>query len=127
MKKKKKSILLVEDDPMVQLVTLRVLAKHGHTVDIAKNGLEAIKCVIARRSKQAFDVILMDLEMPILNGYETSMELRNYGYSNPIVSFSSKKHLKKLATKFMDFSINKPLDLRELFFKLEKRYAQLLR
>lgn len=120
MGKKRKTILLVEDDSMVQLTTLKVLAKYGHKVDIARNGLEAIKRVISKKSKKAYDVILMDLDMPVLDGIETSIELRKYGYENPIVSFSSKKHLKRLNKKrIMNFSVNKPLDLKELFSKLE--------
>ena len=109
-----KKILLVEDDPMVQLATIKALSKYGHQVEVADNGMDALKMVMATKSKTGYDLVLMDLDMPILDGFETSVELKKYGFLNPIVSFSSKAHLKRLEhRRLIDFSISKPIVIEE--------------
>ncbi len=66
------SILLVEDVPMNQLLARTVLEKEGYTVTIASNGLEALKLL----SEQDFHLVLMDIQMPILDGLTTTKIIR---------------------------------------------------
>lgn len=67
------SILLVEDNGVNQLLVKKVLAKTGCKVDVASNGLEAIECLKATK----YDVILMDVQMPEMDGHEATQYIRN--------------------------------------------------
>ena len=65
-------ILLVEDNEVNQLVALRLLEKQGHTVKVAPNGKKALEAL----EQEAFDVILMDIQMPEMNGWEATEAIR---------------------------------------------------
>jgi two-component system sensor histidine kinase/response regulator len=65
-------ILLAEDNPVNQLVASAILQKRGHRVTIAKDGREAV----ARARESRFDVVLMDVQMPEMNGLEATAALR---------------------------------------------------
>src|SRR5262249_61372335 len=64
-------ILLAEDNVVNQKLALRLLAQMGYRADLAANGLEAIDAV----GRQAYDVVLMDVQMPELDGFEASREI----------------------------------------------------
>ena len=64
-------ILLAEDNVVNQKLALRLLAQMGYRADIAANGLEAIHAV----ERQTYDVVLMDVQMPELDGFEASREI----------------------------------------------------
>ena len=66
-------ILLAEDNPLNQILAVRLLEKHGHAVTIAENGKEALSIL----SEKEFDVILMDAQMPEMDGYETTKSIRS--------------------------------------------------
>lgn len=68
-------ILIVEDNLINQKVTLAFLKKWGSTYKIANNGKEAVEMV----QQERFDLILMDLQMPVMNGVEATKEIRNFG------------------------------------------------
>ncbi len=65
-------ILLVEDNAVNQLVALRLLEKYGHTVSVASNGKKAL----AALEQQQYDLILMDIQMPEMNGWEATRAIR---------------------------------------------------
>ena len=66
------NVLLVEDNPVNQIVGLRTLEKLGHTAVLANNGSEALSLL----SKQEFYLVLMDVQMPVMNGYELVCAVR---------------------------------------------------
>jgi len=65
-------ILLVEDNPVNQTVAVKMLEKVGHVVTVAANGKEAVDCYDAER----FDLILMDVQMPVMGGLEATQAIR---------------------------------------------------
>ncbi|WP_017734395.1 response regulator [Pseudomonas sp. CBZ-4] len=68
-------ILLVEDNPVNQLVAKGMLGKLGCEVIVAAHGGEALKCL----EEQHFDLVLMDCNMPVMDGYEASRQIRRSG------------------------------------------------
>jgi CheY-like chemotaxis protein len=65
-------VLIVEDNPVNQQVLQRMLSKFGYQSDVANHGLEALRLL----ENHAYSVVLMDLQMPIMNGYQCTREIR---------------------------------------------------
>jgi osomolarity two-component system sensor histidine kinase NIK1 len=79
------NILLAEDSLVNQKLAVRILEKHGHEVTVAQNGLEAFEAV----KKNRYDVVLMDVQMPIMGGFEATEKIRLWEKEiNPIDPFS---------------------------------------
>ena len=116
-------ILLAEDNIVNQKVAARLLEKQGHSVEIAANGAEAL-AALARRD---FDLILMDVQMPVMNGYDAAERIRaaerESGRHIPIVALTAHAMKGDRETCFkagMDDYIAKPIHPRELVAVLEK-------
>jgi PAS domain S-box-containing protein len=115
-------ILLVEDNEINQIVAKHNLLNYGLSVEIANNGQEAIDLI----NERDFDLILMDLQMPIKDGFEATKEIRLFDKNIPIIALSAAvmKHDKELTFQAgMNEHIAKPIDNLELESIL-KRYLK---
>lgn len=114
------NILLVEDNRLNQMVAKETLVTEGFWVDIADDGQKAVDMVGAN----TYDVVLMDLQMPVMDGYEASETIRkNLSKTLPIIALSADAMLgtkdQVLAAGMNDY-ITKPIDVKELFSVLVK-------
>ncbi len=80
-----KNILVVDDNRINQVVTSKILDKLKVNCTIASDGEEAVQIV----QKNNFDLILMDVNMPILNGFEATKQIRTLGYEMPILALTA--------------------------------------
>jgi PAS domain S-box-containing protein len=84
------NILLAEDGPDNQRLISRLLAKAGGEVTITENGLAAIEAVSsASNDHRPFDVILMDMQMPVMDGYRATKQLRDIGCRTRIIALTA--------------------------------------
>ncbi|MDF2593355.1 MAG: sensor hybrid histidine kinase, partial [Clostridia bacterium] len=116
-------ILLAEDDVVNQKVFMQLLREQGHLVDLAKNGHEAMEMYLV----SIYDVILMDIQMPELDGIEATKMIRDIekhvNYHTPIIAltaFALQGDRERFIAMGMDDYIAKPVRLEEIFYKLEK-------
>jgi CheY-like chemotaxis protein len=80
-----KTILVVDDDDVNRLITSTMLTQMGANAFVAKSGEEAVKLV----EENAFDLILMDLEMPDMDGTQTTRNIRSKGHTMPVMAMSA--------------------------------------
>ncbi len=80
------SILVVDDDDLVREVVVAVLRGTGHEVAAARNGAEAIERVAS--AAEPFHLVLLDVQMPVMDGWSTIRELRSRGCATPVVMMS---------------------------------------
>ncbi len=78
-------VLLAEDSPDNQFLVTRLLKLAGAQVDVVNNGQEAVD----KASVNDFNVVLMDLQMPVMDGYEATAELRRRGYKGQIIALTA--------------------------------------
>ena len=113
-------LLLVEDDDVNQMVIKGILQKMGHKVEVLANGQEVLDKVQA--DDRSFDMILMDCEMPVMDGYEATRRIRQWERKNqmlPVVIIALTAHLLDdqrdiCLNAGMDNCIDKPLDAKKL-------------
>ncbi|MBF0454324.1 MAG: response regulator [Magnetococcales bacterium] len=114
-------VLLVEDNEINQQVAREILERERLWVEIASHGQEAVEAV--RSSQSPFDIVLMDVQMPVMDGYQATGAIRHLssGATLPIVAMTANAMTgdreKSLAAGMNDH-INKPIDVPELFSSL---------
>jgi PAS domain S-box-containing protein len=116
-------ILLVEDKPMNQRLAKVLLEKKGHTVFTANDGEEALE----KLKSQHFDLILMDIHMPKMDGLEAAARIRDWDEEAvrdiPIIAmtaYAMKEDRKKCLQAGMDYYLAKPINREELYYALDK-------
>jgi signal transduction histidine kinase len=112
--KKEYKILVVEDNKINQLVTKKLLENNNFNCVIVSDGYEALDVLETIK----FDAILMDINMPMINGFETSKRIRQKGITIPIIAvtaFDKQDIEDKIKDAFIDDVIVKPFDSQKLF------------
>ncbi len=111
-------ILLAEDNPVNQKVAVRMLEKRGHQVTVASNGREALDML----EREEFDLVLMDVQMPVMGGLEAAAAIRerekSTGRHVPILAMTASalpSDQRKCMEAGMDAYLSKPVRSQELF------------
>ena len=106
-------ILLVEDAPDNRIFISHVLSRQGAEVKTASNGLEGVNMA----SEGNYDIVLMDIQMPVLDGYGAITQLRQKGFKKPIIALTAHGMLedrKRSLEVGSNAHITKPIDHKEL-------------
>ena len=114
---KGKKVLVVDDSPDNQLLLKVLLGKAGIEVANAENGELGAKKALSNN----FDMILMDIQMPVLDGYEATSKLRKLGYTKPIIALTAnamKEDQKQCMAVGCNDYITKPIEVEKLFRSL---------
>jgi CheY-like chemotaxis protein len=105
-------VLLAEDNPVNQKLAVRLLEKQGHSVAVAHDGQEALEL----QSKNAFDLILMDVQMPRMDGLEAAQAIREIEKATqkriPIIAmtaYAMKGDRERCLAAGMDAYVSKPI------------------
>ncbi len=119
-------VLLAEDNIVNQRLAVRLLEKEGHNVVVAADGVKALEAL----EGSAFDLILMDVQMPLMDGVETTAAIRTREKSNgahiPIVAMTAHAMAgdrQRFLSLGMDGYVSKPIHSRELFDVIENLFA----
>jgi CheY-like chemotaxis protein len=117
------AILVVEDNAVNQLLVKKVLEKTGCMIDIASNGLEAIACLKSKK----YDVVLMDVQMPEMDGYEATEHIRTKFSAPlsqiPIIAMTAHafgSDVTQCISAGMNDYISKPFRAEDLYAKISK-------
>jgi CheY-like chemotaxis protein len=120
---RKLRLLLVEDDAVNQRLAQALLEKKGHRVTIAGNGREAL----AALDREKFDAVLMDVQMPEMDGFEATAAIRarerDTGRHLPIIAmtaYTMAGDRERCLKAGMDSYISKPLNFQELMDQLQR-------
>lgn len=124
LKRKRLNVLVVEDNDINQKLVEALLDKLGHEVRVVSNGLEALDIL----KKQTYDVVLMDVQMPIMNGLEATWIIRQGNAeildpTIPVIAMTAhamKGSREKCLDAGMDDYISKPIQARDLVAILER-------
>ena len=116
-------VLLVEDNEINRRVAVGLLHTRGHQVVLAENGQEAVHAVAA----QEFDVVLMDMQMPVMDGYEATTAIRQREHQTgghvPIVAMTAealKGDRERCLAAGMDDYVSKPIEPTEMYRAIER-------
>lgn len=116
-------ILVVEDNVVNQLLVKKVLEKTGCKIDIASNGIEALECIKTKK----YDVVLMDIQMPEMDGYEATQYIRTKLPSPqcqlPIIAMTAHafgSDVTRCISVGMNDYISKPFKAEDLYSKIAK-------
>jgi len=119
-------VLLVEDNPVNQKVAKDLLLRRGHTVAVAVNGAQALE----RVAQASFDVVLMDVHMPVMDGLTATRAIRETEHRSgahlPIIAMTAGATIEDQEHCFaagMDAFVSKPFRARELYHAVEHTAA----
>jgi CheY-like chemotaxis protein/anti-sigma regulatory factor (Ser/Thr protein kinase) len=123
-----KKLLIVEDVEINREIILSLLEDTGISMDCAENGLEAVDMIVEAPDK--YDAILMDVQMPVMNGHEATRRIRTLTKRRlkylPIIAMTAhvfKSDIEECLEAGMDDHIGKPIDIDDVMKKLNKYLA----
>tara|TARA_R110002167_G_scaffold66040_8_gene187059 strand:- start:13392 stop:15062 length:1671 start_codon:yes stop_codon:yes gene_type:complete len=114
-----KKVLLVEDNLINVMVGKQILEKAGLQVEVVNDGLAAVNKV----KEKLYDVVLMDIQMPIMDGYTATIEIRKFNTTLPILALSASVFMEvkdKINESGMNGFIYKPFDPENFLDKIEE-------
>lgn len=121
-----KRILLVEDNELNREIAVEIIGSAGVTIDTAENGLEAVN-IVSRSAEGFYQMILMDIQMPVMDGYESTRRIRTLTRSDvanmPIVAMTANAFSEDVANAIeagMNYHLAKPIDIATLMKVLNK-------
>jgi CheY-like chemotaxis protein len=111
-------ILVADDDPIIRKLLFEVLTSDAHQVTVTENGLEALK----EAQKQPFELIFLDVHMPIMNGLETLISIRKLYPEMAVAMMDSypDQLVRQAQREGALTCIHKPFDLKEIRGVIEK-------
>ena len=117
-------VLLAEDNPVNERVTVRFLTKRGHHVTVVRNGLDVIEAA----ESEGFDAILMDVQMPGISGLEAATAIRErerqrgsgHVWIVAVTAHAMKRDRQRCLDAGMDSYLSKPIDRHLLFDAIER-------
>ncbi len=112
-------ILIVDDNPVNLLVAKKMVQKFGATVTTAESGMESIELI----KINAYDVVLMDIQMPVLDGHQTTREIRKLNYTKPIIALTANAYNEDVQNSIdsgMNDHLQKPYTKENLFKVITK-------
>ncbi|HLU88517.1 MAG TPA: PAS domain S-box protein [Cyclobacteriaceae bacterium] len=119
---RQKTILLVEDNPVSKMVANDFIKKWNGNILVAENGLEAVETFVQHMDK--IDLVLMDLQMPIMNGFEATRQIKTISPQIPIIALTASIGDKSILDSLdhgMSAYLTKPFHPDD-FYKLIKQY-----
>jgi signal transduction histidine kinase/CheY-like chemotaxis protein len=108
-------VLVVEDNPVNQLVLGRLLERMGHEVQLLADGQAALDVLLTQRV--AYDAVFMDCHMPVLDGFEATRRLRSAGYVGPVIAITAAvttEDRARCAAAGMNAFVSKPVNSERL-------------
>ena len=118
------SVLVVDDNMVNQKVAKQMLVKLGYEVSLAGDGVEALRAIDAGD----FDLVLMDVQMPVMDGWEATTELRRRGQTIPVIAMTAhalEEDRKRCEEVGMDGYVFKPMNIESLNAEMTRVLAKL--
>ena len=120
-------VLLVEDSVPNRMVAERILMRGGAKVSTAENGQIALDMLLGYEPEVPYDIVLMDTQMPVLDGYSATRELRTAGYALPIIALTAhamREDRTRCLVAGCDDYVSKPIKRRELIDAILEQLAK---
>ncbi|KAI7248662.1 hypothetical protein KC345_g11834, partial [Hortaea werneckii] len=116
-------VLLVEDNEINQQIAAELLLSQGMIIDIAGNGAEAVRRIEESLTDQPYQLVLMDLQMPVMDGFEAARTIRRREADLPIIAMTARTMQEERERSFeagMNGHVAKPIDPDILFAKIRR-------
>ena len=117
-------ILLVEDTPEIQALVKACLEDYGIEIDTADNGQEGLQKALANESQ--YDLVLMDVQMPVMNGKQATRQLRASNFSQPILALTADaltQHAEEFIQAGFTEVLTKPIVINDLVSSIQSYLA----